>query len=174
MPKMLVVTMNKTGHLVGAMTRNSNPENAPAAEELLPNGVEQRDAQQGTSLYRIPASILTVTAVDEVVHDALLRPGSYQLKDGKAELMTQAALALPANPVTASGVKVQARAPGNQEISVLLQPQAGGQPLQAGVKAPALAADDTVTVNLAVPPGDYRLAVWIQGDLPLFKDNITL
>src|SRR5262245_63325407 len=94
MKKMNVITFKRTGHVLAAVTRTSQPDKAVTVEEIAQGGFRMRKTNGDRSLLVIPETELGVQLVDYTT-ELLHRPQLFALEDGQPEQKTVSTLAQP-------------------------------------------------------------------------------
>ncbi|NOT27620.1 MAG: hypothetical protein HOP16_16155 [Acidobacteria bacterium] len=167
MTRMSLIVFEKTGHILGAFTRAANPDGAVTAAQVVGEALTVRHAENGSELFHVSASLLTVKTIDRV-DDVITSHRNYVLKDGLA--MEKG------DPVTAPGydsankkldVKLDANA--TEKLVAYAQVETEGEPPKViPIEIPAL--DDEGHAPVTLTPGTiYQLLVLIPGYRAQFK-----
>src|SRR4051812_60763 len=110
MSKMNVLTFVKTNHVLGAVTRTTEPGAAATPQQIAAGGIRLRDAAGEKTLVTIRESDLAVQLVDYKT-EVLQRPQIFALEDGQPEqknVTDSAAL-----NVTLNGTQITVTLPAN-------------------------------------------------------------
>jgi hypothetical protein len=169
-PKMTVVTVGQTGHVLGALTRRGAGETPVDTAVLLPDGVVVREPQDGTLQFIVPSSALQANNVD-LVPDALVRPHGYQMKSDSPNQVQLLLTDVTGNPtLSATGVTISSVL-AKAKVWVLIERVDGTEPIIGTLEAQT---DDDVTVPLAVSPGTYNLLVLVTGLRPKIRLGLSV
>lgn len=84
MDKMTLIVFSKTGHVLGAVSRNGNPGGALEPVDLVGEGFYLRDPEKGELVNKIQPDLLKIEVVDKD-DKALLMPRNFMLQEGLLE-----------------------------------------------------------------------------------------
>lgn len=162
MEKMTAITFAKTGHLLGVVTRASQPDVAATVAQVAAGGFRLRGYGNNSSIaLDILESEIGVTLLDYDTQ-VLYRPHLFAMEDGKPEQKTEnAALA-----ITLNGSQITATLPVavSDAVDVWCQISGGGltEPIVRAVTIPGSVAAPikTGTEAQVLAAGDYRVAMF--------------
>ncbi len=164
MKKMNVITFKKTGHVLAAVTRATQPETAVKVPEVAAGGIRLRKANGEKTALTIPESELGVELVDyktEVLH----RPQRFALEDNKPEekaANTGIAVALNGTQIT---VTLPAAVSNVTNVWCQISGGALTEPIVRSVTIPGTTAIPltNATETLTLGNGNYLVAVFAPG-----------
>jgi hypothetical protein len=162
MEKMTAIIFAKTGHLLGVVTRASQPDVGATVAQIAAGGFRLRGSDDNSSItLDIPESAISVALVDYDTR-ILYRPHLFAMEDGKPEQKTEdASLA-----ITLDGSQITATLPDavSDAVNVWCQISGGGltEPIIRSVTIPGSVATpiDTGTEALVLAAGEYRVAMF--------------
>ena len=164
MKKMNVITFKKTGHVLAAVTRATQPETEATVAQVAAGGIRMRKANGDKGAMIIPDRELRVELVDfktEVLH----RPQLFALEDGQPEQKTgTTGLAVALN-----GTQITVTLPVavNTLTNVWCQISGGAltEPIVRSVTIPGTATVPltTATETLTLSNGAYLVALFAPG-----------
>lgn len=169
MDKMSLIVFEKTGHVLGAFTRDAAPEAAVEPAEVAGEGVWIRDAESGERLFTVEPQHLKVETVDR--RDAvLLAHLRFAMVDG----LPQENVVISGIVLTATQITVQTGSLAPAEIKAWVQVEGGpgGDRVVLQVTIP----QNTNFGNAAVTfnPGDYRVLALVPGFRTFIDPVVTV
>ena len=173
-PKMSILVA-KTGHVLGALVRNGNPEGKLEPAQIVGAGVPVRDPKDYDRSVSVPASDLEVKSVKRIER-VLVDPQRYVVDAaGEPKLLSSTAPTLTST-LTGSVVKLKIAyggsgptIPVDAPVYVYAQGGTGPDQVSGNGKAevdPANAADLTkisATISLPVQTGEYHIVALVAG-----------
>jgi hypothetical protein len=158
---MSVIHVDKTGHVLCAFTRTSDPESEPDVETVVGSALPLRDPETGDELLSLSVDLLKATNVD-LNDSVLLVPRNYVLVDKVPQEGTTLTNAPTYDPATKE-LKVALNGPVTESVTVTVYVEGGAAqglpPLSVDIVAPA--SDGVATVTLAA--GDYHVLALAPG-----------
>ena len=164
MKKMTAITFAKTGHLLGVVTRSSQPDVAATVAQVAAVGFRLRGSDDNSSIaLDIPESEIGVTLVDYDTQ-VLYRPHLFAMEDGKPEQKT---VPLPANTLTIGldGTQITATLPTSVSDAVDVWCQiSGGGLTESIIRSVTIPGDVAPTATgsepLVLAAGEYKVAMF--------------
>ena len=168
MGKMNAITFLKTGHVLGVVTRVSQPEKAATAEQIAAGGFTLRDSASNNIIVTVPEDEIGVVLVNTDTR-VMYRPHLFVMENDKPEQKPQ----LPAAPVPPNfeldgdEITVRLPVPVHSSTDVWCQISGNGlaEPVVRSVTIPGTAASptNTGTETLTLGVGDYNVAMLAPG-----------
>ena len=161
---MNLVTFKKTGHVLAAVTRISQPDKAPTVEEIAQGGFRMRKSNGDRSLLVIPETEISVKQVDystEVLH----RPQLFAVEDDLPVQKTGST----GLTVVLNGSTIQVTLPANVSSSTNVWCQISGGALtepivrSVTIQGTVAAPTKTGTESLVLGSGAYLVALFAPG-----------
>jgi len=161
MDKMNVITFSETGHVLGVVTRASQPETAVTVSEVIAaSGFRLRDTQGDNIIVEIPKDEIGVALVD-YNHQVIYQPHLYALVDGQP-------LPIPtASSVTIAldGINITATLPIAVDVDTKISYQVSGGDLSEPIYS-SITIEATLLIHMEPLPlsiGDYNVAIFAPG-----------
>jgi hypothetical protein len=176
MEKMNAITFTKTGHLLGVVTRASQPDAAASTEDIAAGGFRLRSSIDSNIMLEIPEDEISVVLLDYDTR-VLYRPHLFALESGIPEQKT--ADSPPALSITLDGDEIEANLPApvtsSTDVWCLISGSSLSEPIVRSVTIPGTVADskDTGTEALVLGAGNYKVAMFApEYALAVFTETV--
>jgi hypothetical protein len=161
MNKMNVVAFRSTSHVLGAVTRNSQPDKAATVDDVVAHGVLVRDSTNAGLHALIDRDLLKVALVDydtRVVYQPQLFAVTEDLRVEQQDETAGLAVMLSGSIVK---VTLPANTPSDIEVFVHVTGGVLAEPVVRAV--PILKNTNAGTVGLVLGAGDHTVAIFAPG-----------
>lgn len=178
MKKMNVITFAETGHVLGVVTRASQPEKAVTVEQVAAGGFTLRDSAANNIIVTVPEDEIGVVLVNTDTR-ILYQPHLFVMENDKPEQKPQ----LPAAPVPpnfeldGNQITVRLPVPVHSSTDVWCQISGNGlaESIVRSVTVPGTAASptNTGTETLTLGVGNYYVVMLAPGyALSVFREPV--
>jgi hypothetical protein len=160
-PKATVIVVAATGHVLGMVTHEGDPDRAPSAAAVAGDAFPVRDEASGDVLVDVPVAELGTTAVP-VVDDLLRTPQSCAVADGVATVVPAPA------QVSLDGTKIKIASaptpPKDVDVRVFLEHGQGSDRQRTVLSGKLLKGANQMTFPSELEPGDYDLVAAVPNN----------
>jgi acetyl-CoA acetyltransferase len=162
-PNATVIVVAATGHVLGMVTHEGDPDGAPSAAAVAGEAFPLRDGASGDVFVDVPVAELATSAVP-VVDDLLRTPQSCAVADGAAIFVpASASVALAGKKIKISGAQ---RPPKDVDVRVFVEHGQGSDRQRAVLKGKLLKGAQELTFPSELEPGDYDAVAAVPGNAP--------
>jgi hypothetical protein len=161
MDKMGLIVFAETGHVLGAFTRQGDPEGALDAEAVVGEGVWIRDEETGGRLLTVEARHLKVEVVDRSDR-VLLDWQRYVVEKGVPDEPGQQ---IPSATLDGTDLTLTLPANATEEVEAWVQVEGGptNERIVQKVEIPIGAGNPAIKDRLPLPAGDYVVLALVPG-----------
>lgn len=159
-PNATVIVVEATGHVLGMVTHEGDPDRAPSAAAVAGDAFPFR-AASGDVLVDVPVAELRTSAVP-VVDDLLRTPQSCAVADGAATFVAAAAhVALDGKQIKISNAKPP---PKDVDVRAFLEHGQGSDRQRSVLTGKLLKGASEITFPSELEPGDYDVVAAVPNN----------
>jgi hypothetical protein len=160
-PKATVIVVEATGHVLGMVTHEGDPDRAPSAAAVAGDAFPVRDEASGDVLVDVPVTELGTTAVP-VVDDLLRTPQSCAVVDGVARFVpTPAQVVLVGKKLKITNAPTPSR---DADVRVFVEHGQGSDRRRTVLSGKLLKGASQMTFPSDLEPDDYDLVAAVPNN----------